>query len=126
MSEPSDQQVYAFIEHVTYKPGWEFRIRNDLMDGWTLHARWLVDDRFGSHSTKLNMIRPVASYLLTGSDWKQNLAREIHDLIEDLEGHERLEWLKLDGCWFWHPHPNGKSMNHPYGPPFEAPEPASA
>lgn len=126
--KPGRGEIDEFVAGISYKPGWSFRVAwpppGDRMLGsqaLLVANAYLPDVHNPDKSTLITTTKPLPEYMIRDrGDWRKMLAFEIHELIASLEGHERLEWLRFDGEWIWHPHPGGESRNSPHGEPFEA------
>lgn len=111
------EEVNAFLRRFSYRKGWSFEATGDsYMTGATLVGRCQTKDVHTGKSMMLFSTLPLPH--MVRENWMNEVTYALWHLIEQMEGHERLEWFKFDGEWVWDPHPDGKSCWTPGGPRF--------
>lgn len=95
----------AFLERVTYKEGWSFRLLEAGV-GYTLEIR--IRGAVNSHDPAGPLIvlthrRPVAEHLLDSVDDRYRMDWLYRQILE-VERHEAGEFFRVDGRAPFHPH----------------------
>lgn len=99
---PAFEAAQKLLERITYKPGWEFKLEYGR-DVWRLLVTYPAPDATD------DFLRPVT--IASTRDIMPECAidswfeHEVVLAIRTAEAHERDEWLKFDGEYVNHPHP---------------------
>ncbi len=121
--DEADRRLEAFVRGLTYEDGWEFVLgRDELGRDATFGRNARSSAAFIAVTwTVADVLEPGGQSLLTGriifrpemgDDGFRMLVYDLWRLISELEAHERIEQLRVDGRPIWDPHPSG-SRNEP-------------
>ena len=106
-----------FLEHVTYKPGWKFRVDDGEMF-WKVYGGGgslgdidyrlvatadVIDADDPSKQFQVGFSRRISGRI-RHAQWKI-WAQELYMLIKEIEEHEIQEFLRFDGKHYIDPHP---------------------
>ena len=101
------------LQEIVYRSGWKFGLETTTPYVYTICARMISNDPdTGRAITVQSLIRVNRDCDL------EEFLHAVHRLIEDIEGHERLEWLRgPDGEQVWAAHErdqHGVAHSHSY------------
>lgn len=99
------EQVAAFLSHVTYKPGWQFRQREKgSPTGWGLIAVDTCHDETDAWHPE-RKARVYGSWWVSEQMPVDQLPLSFRHWLLDCETHEVDEFFRLDGVPYKDPHP---------------------
>lgn len=110
--------LLQFLDKMTYKKGWEFKVRGpseSAMYGLSGLSNLLILHEVKDATGKIESSYPVVvqqSFKIPETvDWPvQGWASFMKECIMALETHEFKEWFKLDGHCIYDPHPEMRPM----------------
>lgn len=94
-------ELQSILDEVTYKPGWEIRVRGTDHEGAQIVM--VVHEMPDSTQPGKTLDLGIVSYLPPMQD-EQALLNWLAWRIERIENHEVREWLKLRGETVFDPH----------------------
>jgi hypothetical protein len=100
-----------FVQGLTYQKGWSFATPDQFflggsLPGFACVVSWTVPSDYGHDIVALRGFVHVDSHEPDDLAWEK-LLHGLWHTIERLEGHERMERLKVNGRRLWNPHPDG-------------------
>jgi hypothetical protein len=102
----TEAQLRAYIERITYKPGWRIRVDPWHMDGHQLllTLEWDAPCAVTGRPKLQVSARHILDPLLCDSE--RSVLTQVLWAIKRAEEHETLEFLKVDGVAPFDPHRN--------------------
>jgi hypothetical protein len=102
---PGLRRVAALVLGLSYRPGWRFRLRQG--PPLAVEVSWLVPDVHGGADVLLSACVEVVDLSRDPDDVVRHFLRGLWAVIEQLEGHERMELVRVHGRPLWNAHPEG-------------------
>ena|SRR5260221_8661401 len=102
------EQFECMVSHITYKPGWTFKVLANDYCAAMLKVSFKVPSVVDN--SIINVVRETALSFDTineicSHDGKERLLYIIQECVKDMELHEMAEWLKYEGEYITDPHP---------------------